>query len=90
MLEGKAKSRELAWSGKRGEVYVGNVDGTITIWDAKQASPIYVIKAHESDVTKLYWLEADQTLLSAGKDKMIKAWRLPKNWRDPTVIEKES
>lgn len=31
-----------------------------------------MIKAHESDVTKLYWLEADQTLLSAGKDKMIK------------------
>lgn len=42
MLEGKPKSREIGWCGKRGEIYVGNVDGTVTIWDAKRTSPICI------------------------------------------------
>jgi hypothetical protein len=33
-----------------------------------------VIKAHESDITKLTWLEEDQTLLTSGKDKVIKVF----------------
>lgn len=32
---GKPLSREVCWSTSRGEFYVGNQDGTITIWDAK-------------------------------------------------------
>lgn len=38
-LVGKPKIREIVWSNKRGEVMVGNEDGTISIWSAsKQAS----------------------------------------------------
>jgi hypothetical protein len=36
-LNGKSKSREIGWSSKRGEIYVGNVDGTVTIWDARKS-----------------------------------------------------
>jgi len=43
---GKAKAREIVWSTGRGEVMIGNEDGTVTIWSAKKALPIYVIKAH--------------------------------------------
>ena len=32
--------REIAWSATRGEVMVGNEDGTVTIWSAKKAAPI--------------------------------------------------
>ena len=32
--------REIAWSSARGEVMVGNEDGTVTIWSAKKAAPI--------------------------------------------------
>lgn len=35
-LRNKPKSRELKWSPSRGELFVGNDDGTVTIWDAKK------------------------------------------------------
>lgn len=34
------QSREICWSSNRGEIYVGNADGTISIWDAKKGSII--------------------------------------------------
>ena len=37
------KSRQICWSSKRGEMYIGNLDGTITIWDTKKGSPIRII-----------------------------------------------
>ncbi|CAD8083004.1 unnamed protein product [Paramecium sonneborni] len=88
-LNGKSKSREICWSSKRGEIYVGNVDGTVTIWDARNSHQLFVLKAHDSDITKLQWLNAENTLLTASKDKKIKAWQLPQFWRDPKVMEKE-
>ena len=39
-LKNKNKSREIKWSSSRGEMFVGNDDGTVTIWDAKKASII--------------------------------------------------
>ena len=39
-LKNKAKSREICWSRKRGEIFVGNEDGTVTVFNAKSASPI--------------------------------------------------
>jgi WD40 repeat protein len=42
-----------------------------------------VFKAHEGPVTRLIWYEDDSTLMSGGKDKIIKAWKMPKSWRDP-------
>jgi WD40 repeat protein len=39
-LKNKAKSREICWSSARGEAYVGNDDGTVTIWNAKKAEII--------------------------------------------------
>ena len=26
------------------------------------------------------WIESESTLMSGGKDKIIKAWRLPRVW----------
>ncbi|CAD8088886.1 unnamed protein product [Paramecium sonneborni] len=88
-LNGKSKSREIGWSAKRGEIYVGNIDGTVTIWDARKSKQLYVLKAHDSDITKLQWLDADQTLLTSAKDKVIKVWSMPQHWRDPNIVEKE-
>ena len=34
------KSCEIAWSFSRGEIFIGNKDGSITIWCAKKKSPI--------------------------------------------------
>ncbi|CAD8170894.1 unnamed protein product [Paramecium octaurelia] len=89
-LNGRFKSREISWSSKRGEIYVGNIDGTVTIWDARNSNQLFVLKAHESDITKLHWLEEEKKLVTASKDKRIKVWQLPQFWRDPKVLEKEN
>lgn len=37
ILHNSAYSRDVSWSRKRGEVYVGTQHGTVTIWDVKYA-----------------------------------------------------
>ena len=32
----RVKSRELRWSSSRAELFIGNDDGTVTVWDAKK------------------------------------------------------
>ena len=34
------KTREIVWSTGRGEVMVGNEDGTVTVWSAKKGASI--------------------------------------------------
>jgi hypothetical protein len=34
-------------------------------------------------------LEDDHTLLTGGKDKSIKAWKLPTSWFDREKLEKD-
>ena len=36
-LKNRAKSREVRWSPSRGEMFIGNDDGTVTIWEAKKS-----------------------------------------------------
>lgn len=35
---------------------------------------LVVLKAHDSDITKLQWLDAEKTLVTASKDKKIRIW----------------
>ena len=39
-MKNPPKSRELCWSSKRGELYVGNENGNITVWNARCTSPM--------------------------------------------------
>ena len=62
-LKNRPKSREVRWSSSRGEMFIGNDDGTVTIWEAKKSEIIcigistnnilVVLKAHEGAITKL-------------------------------------
>ena len=48
-----------------------------------------ILKAHEGDITKLVWLESDHIMISGGKDKSIKVWKMPNSWFDKEKIEKD-
>jgi WD40 repeat protein len=39
-LKNRSKSREICWSPSRGEIFVGNEDGSVTVWDARKTAPI--------------------------------------------------
>ena len=41
-----------------------------------------VFRAHAVTVTRMVWFEEDSTLMTGGKDKFIKAWRMPSSWKD--------
>jgi len=92
-LQGKPKVRTVAWSTSRAELMSGNDDGTVTFWNAKKASPIYVLMAHAEAVTKMQWIESKGVLVTAGKDKKIRFYQLPTEWKDKRLeeeLEKEA
>lgn len=49
------------------------------------------MKAHEADITKMIWLEKENILMTASKDKSIKVWKFPEFWRnrDTEIQEQE-
>ena len=51
---------------------IGNEDGTISFWNMKKGQQIYVLKAHNQDITRIQWFEDKNYLLSASKEKSIK------------------
>lgn len=77
----KKKIKCITWSSNRGEIYLGDDEGIITIFNAKIGQSIFALKAHESAVTKLQWDEEQNVIISAGKDKCIFYWKLPEHWR---------
>lgn len=81
-LTGKLKVRHIVWSSLRSEIYSGAEDGTVAFNDAKKAAPIYALKAHNDGITKLQLLDKESILITAGKDKQIKFYKLPAEWRD--------
>jgi hypothetical protein len=81
-LTGKLKVRHIVWSSNRSEIYSGAEDGTVAFMDAKKAAPIYALKAHNDGITKLQLLDKDSILITGGKDRQIKFYKLPAEWRD--------
>ena len=47
-----------------------------------------VFRAHAVTVTRMVWFEEDSTLITGGKDKFIKAWKMPSSWKDMKVEQK--
>jgi len=81
-FSGKKGVRHIVWSTGRYELYSGGEDGTITFWDAKKIAPVYALKAHGDGICKLQWMENSNTLITGGKDKKIRFYQLPDEWRD--------
>ena len=60
----------------------------MTFWYSKDASPLFVLKAHTSAITQMRWNEHLQQLITCGKDKSIKVWQIPNRWIDETLKAK--
>ncbi|CAD8162927.1 unnamed protein product [Paramecium pentaurelia] len=80
-VEIKNKSLCFEWSKKRGEIFIGNEDGTISIWNVQDLQPFYVFKAHSKGVNKIIWNENQSLLMSGSDDESLKQWYFPKKWR---------
>jgi WD40 repeat protein len=56
------------------ELYVGNEDSTISVWDVAAKIERGVLSGHKGKVTDLHFLD-DNTLISASLDKTVRYWR---------------
>ncbi|CAD8078645.1 unnamed protein product [Paramecium primaurelia] len=81
----KTKGYKFCWSQKRKELFVGTSDGTVQFWDYDTKQLIFVLKAHDSEITQMQWIEEDQHLLTSSRDKEIKTWLLPLQWKNQQV-----
>jgi len=84
---GEATALSVATAPARGLVFGGFSDGSVAIWTAAEIEACIVFRAHDSDVTKLAWIELPTlgpTLYTGGGDGKITSWRLSGSVEDYT------
>ncbi|KAM0919452.1 hypothetical protein ACQ4PT_008173 [Festuca glaucescens] len=74
---------------KRLLLFSGSDDGDVRVWSLESKKCIAVLKAHLSTVTSLALSEDGQTLLSAGRDKVVTVWDLRKYSSKKTITAYE-
>ena len=52
----------------------------ISVWKPSQERPIYVLHAHDGEVSTLLWNENERVMITGGTDKTFKLWRFPIVW----------
>lgn len=70
---------------KRLLLFSGSDDGTVRVWNLDSKKCIFVLKEHFSAVTSLALSEDGQTLLSAGRDKVVNVWDVRKYSSKKTI-----
>ncbi|CAN6269106.1 unnamed protein product [Urochloa humidicola] len=70
---------------KRLLLFSGSEDGTVRVWNLETKKCVAVLKEHMSTVTSLALSDDGQTLISAGRDKVVTAWDVRKYSLKKTV-----
>jgi len=79
-MAGLSKLRYLVWTDGNREIFAGNDNGKITVWDANKGQSIFVLEAHDTAITKMQWFEKSRYLMTASKEKSLCIWEVPKVW----------
>ena len=89
---GKNPLRNIVYDENKKELITGDEAGKIVVWSIKTGQPIFSWNAHENGgaVTRLYYDPNSRLLVSGGKDKNIKFWKLPDNWVNSDVLRFET
>lgn len=76
----KSRVTVMMYSTLRKEVFIGNANGYISIWD-RSGKLIFIWKAHSKIITSLEVI--GNNLFTSGQDFLVKFWSLPVFWVDP-------
>ena len=84
--------RAIIYDEIKKELITGNENSKIVIWRIKTGQPIFSWTAHDngSAVTKLFYNKNNRILISGGKNKSIKFWKLPDNWINSDALKFEN
>ena len=81
----------IKYNNTKKEIITGDILGKITIWNIKTGEPIYSWIAHEKmAINCLYYLENKGLLITGGRDKSVKCWKLPEFWFDKKIEKYET
>ena len=86
---GNMKLTVVKYYREQNQLITGDENGRIIIWNLKLGKSIYSWNAHEGPITQMAFLPQIKLVISAGKDKYLKTWRLPEKWQNEDIIKFE-
>ena len=74
---------------EQNQLITGDENGRIIIWNLKIGKSIFSWNAHEGPITQMAFMPQIKLIISAGKDKYFRTWRLPEKWQNDDVVKFE-
>ena len=73
------------------EIITGDILGKITIWNIKTGEPIYSFISHNKyPINCLFYSDKERLVISGGRDKSVKIWKIPQFWFDEKIEKYET
>jgi hypothetical protein len=86
---GNMKLTVVKYYREQNELITGDENGRIIIWNLKIGKSIFSWNAHEGPITHMVFLPQVKLIISSGKDKYFRTWRLPEKWQNEDFLKFE-
>ena len=86
---GNMKLTVVKYYREQNELITGDENGRIIIWNLKIGKSIFSWNAHEGPITQMVFLPQVRLIISSGKDKYFRTWRLPEKWQNEDFLKFE-
>ena len=86
---GNMKLTVVKYYREQNELITGDESGRIIIWNLKIGKSIFSWNAHEGPITHMVFLPQVKLIISSGKDKYFRTWRLPEKWQNEDFLKFE-
>ena len=86
---GNMKLTVVKYYREQNQLITGDENGRIIVWNLKFGKSIFSWNAHEGPITQMVFLPQIKLIISAGKDKYFRTWRLPDQWQNDDVVKFE-
>ena len=86
---GNMKLNVVKYYREQNQLITGDENGRIIIWNLKIGKSIFSWNAHEGPITQMIFMPQIKLIISAGKDKYFRTWRLPEKWQNDDIIKFE-
>jgi WD40 repeat protein len=86
---GNMKLTVVKYYREQNQLITGDENGRIIIWNLKTGKSIFSWNAHEGPITQMVFLPQIKLIISSGKDKYFRTWRLPDKWQNEDVVKFE-
>ena len=86
---GNMKLTVVKYYREQNQLITGDENGRIIVWNLKIGKSIFSWNAHEGPITQMEFLPHIKLIISAGKDKYLRTWKLPDQWQNDDIIKFE-